>query len=130
MYKRVLEMYLFNISIHFGILMDIIHSSFALQVVNISTSSSSLYIDSADSNALLDNGVYTCHVRVTIAGVDSFVYSSGQSTVSLRGVIVYYFLCLCLYVCMHVMYTVYSLHVCVCACYICICLYMHVVLNL
>ncbi|XP_065904759.1 cell adhesion molecule DSCAML1-like isoform X2 [Dysidea avara] len=46
--------------------------------------SSSLYIDAADSNALLNNGVYTCDVIVTIAEVDSFVYSSGQSMVSLR----------------------------------------------
>jgi len=82
---HLLEITLFNISIHFGILMYIIHSLLALQVINSSTSSS-LYIDSADTNALLDNGVYTCHVKVTIAGVESYVHSSGQSTVSLKGI--------------------------------------------
>jgi len=62
--------------------------------MNISALSSSLYINSADTSALLDNGVYTCHMRVTIAGVDSYGYSSGQSTV-LFGGIVYCILWLC-----------------------------------
>jgi len=71
--------------------------------------SSSLYIDSANTNALLDNGVYNCHVRVTIAGVDNFVYSSGQSKVSLRGIICV-FLC-CVFMCMYNVYNNCTVHI-------------------
>ena len=60
--------------------------SLLMQITNGSSMSSSLYIDAADASALLDNGVYSCHVRVTIAGVDSFEHSSGNSVVSFKGI--------------------------------------------
>jgi len=48
--------------------------------------SSSLYIGSTDTYGLLDNGMYSCDVRIIIAGIDSYEYSSElSSTVSLEG---------------------------------------------
>jgi len=65
--------------------------------MNISALSSSLYINSADTSALLDNGVYTCHMRVTIAGVDSYGYASGQLTVLFGGIVycLLWIICVC-----------------------------------
>ena len=76
--------------------------SLLMQITNGNSTSSSLYIDAADASALMDNGVYTCYVRVTIAGVDSFEYSSGNSIVSLKGIME-----CCIHCCL-VMY--YALH--------------------
>ena len=95
---------------------------FTLQFTRSTTLSSSLHIDSTDTNALLDNGVYTCHVRVTIAGVDSYVYSSGQSTVSLRGYIcVLCSMCACVSI-WHNLCTYCTLFYAACLCVCCCCL--------
>ena len=55
-----------------------------LQVID-ETMSSSYGIDAMDTNATLDNGMYTCQVTLTIAGVDGFLSTSNSATVGLRG---------------------------------------------
>ena len=48
-------------------------------------STSSLTIKATDTNATLDNGVYSCQVTLTISGVDSFNKTSSNSTVIFKG---------------------------------------------
>ena len=50
-----------------------------------STTSSTLYINATDTNATIHNGLYTCQVTLTIAGVDRFNKFSDNSRVALRG---------------------------------------------
>ena len=49
-------------------------------------STSSLTIQGTDTNATLDNGVYSCQVTLTISGVDSFNVTSNNSTVIFKGI--------------------------------------------
>ncbi|XP_065904304.1 receptor-type tyrosine-protein phosphatase delta-like isoform X2 [Dysidea avara] len=51
------------------------------------TMSSSYGIDAMDTNATLDNGMYTCQVTLTIAGVDGFLSTSNSATVGLRAMV-------------------------------------------
>ena len=46
---------------------------------------SSLAIQATDTNATLDNGVYSCQVTLTIFGVDSFSKASNNSVVLFKG---------------------------------------------
>ena len=55
------------------------------QVAN-NYSTSSLTVQGTDTNATLDNGVYSCQVTLTISGVDSFNVTSNNSTVIFKGI--------------------------------------------
>ena len=55
------------------------------QVAN-NYSTSSLTIQGTDTNATLDNGIYSCQVTLTISGVDSFNVTSNNSTVIFKGI--------------------------------------------
>ena len=55
-----------------------------VQVANNYTTSS-LTIQDTDTNATLDNGIYSCQVTLTISGVDSFNKTSNDSTVIFKG---------------------------------------------
>ena len=46
---------------------------------------SSLTIKATNTNATLDNGVYSCQVTLTIFGVDEFNKTSNNSIVLLKG---------------------------------------------
>jgi len=47
--------------------------------------SSSLIINAADTNATLDNGMYTCQITLTVTGEDDFTSTSDDATVRLQG---------------------------------------------
>ena len=44
-----------------------------------------LTIQATDTNATLDNGVYSCQVTLTIFGVDNFNKTSNNSVVLFKG---------------------------------------------
>ena len=44
-----------------------------------------LTIQATDTNATLDNGVYSCQVTLTIFGVDNFNKTSNSSVVLFKG---------------------------------------------
>ena len=54
------------------------------QVAN-NYSTSSLTIQATDTNATLDNGIFSCQVTLTISGVDTFNKISNNSTVIFKG---------------------------------------------
>ena len=56
-----------------------------VQVAN-NYSTSSLTIQGTDTNATLDNGIYSCQVTLTISGVNSFNVTSNNSTVIFKGI--------------------------------------------
>ena len=43
-------------------------------------------IQSTDTNATLDNGIYSCQVTLTIFGVDNFNKTSNNSIVLFEGI--------------------------------------------
>ena len=57
---------------------------YIMQVTN-NSNASSFVITSTDTNATLDNGVYSCQVTLTISGVDSFSIASNNSVVLFKG---------------------------------------------
>ena len=63
--------------------MYITHTVIA-QVTNNYTTSL-LTIQATDTNATLDNGIYSCQVTFTISGEDSFNKTSQNSIVILKG---------------------------------------------
>ena len=63
--------------------MYITHTVIA-QVTNNYTTSL-LTIQATDTNATLDNGIYSCQVTLTISGEDSFNKTSQNSIVILKG---------------------------------------------
>ena len=58
--------------------------------------SSMFYISGTDTDAMQDNGMYTCQVTLTIAGVDVFMNDSDDSLVVLSGKVIYSILLLCM----------------------------------
>ena len=55
-----------------------------MQVTN-NSNASSFVITSTDTNATLDNDVYSCQVTLIIYGVDSFSTTSNNSVVLFKG---------------------------------------------
>ena len=58
-----------------------------LQITN-DTMSSIFYISGNDTDAMQDNGMYTCQVTLTIAGDDVFMNDSNPSLVVLMGKVI------------------------------------------
>ena len=56
-----------------------------VQIAN-NYSTSSFTIQATDTNATLDNGIYSCQVTLIISGVDSFNTTSNASTVIFKGI--------------------------------------------
>ena len=63
--------------------MYITHTVIA-QVTNNYTTSL-LTIQATDTNATLDNGIYSCQLTLTIFGAEKFNKTSNTSTISLKG---------------------------------------------
>ena len=62
-----------------------LHMYLTVQVTN-TYSTSSFAITSTDTNATLDNGIYSCQVTITISGVYSFNKTSNSSIVVFKGI--------------------------------------------
>ena len=58
---------------------------YSLFQVNNGATSSSYVIDASNTNATLDNGMYTCQATLNVAGEDNFTSFSNSATVGLRG---------------------------------------------
>ena len=60
-----------------------------------------LTIKATDTNATLDNGVYSCQVTLTIFGVDEFNKTSNNSIVLFKGMHAKVLLLLTMYIHVH-----------------------------